>query len=188
MKGRSAQHERILQLKSQQMMARIRTCPDSNGEESCAASPLIGLADFHFLATISKGYSSEIILAEKKVSKKLFAVKVMAKESILDQDEISSVNVERNMFLKATQEKHPFLVHLHAAFQTETRLYFVMNYVHGGHLMFRTQRGQLTMRQAQSVDLSTCAVRCRALMSTTLSSRFRQILFSRSVPSIKVVS
>lgn len=114
-----------------------------------AAGSRIGLEDFDILATIGKGTSSKIMLAEKKSSKGLFALKVIKKELIVEQDELSNVRVEKNVLLKATQEKHPFIVHLQASFQTETRLYFVMEYVSGGDLMFHAQRGPFGTEKAQ---------------------------------------
>ena len=89
------------------------------------------------------------MLAEKKVSKALFAIKVVRKDFVIENDEVSSVSVEKSVFLKATQEKHPFIIHLQAAFQTETRLYFVMEYVSGGDLMLHIQRGSFGRERAQ---------------------------------------
>ena len=114
-----------------------------------AAGSRIVLEDFAFLATIGKGTSSKIMLAEKKASKGLFAIKVIKKELITEQDEVSRLRVEKNVLLKATQQKHPFIVHLHASFQTESRLYFVMEYVSGGDLMFHAQRGPFGAERAQ---------------------------------------
>ena len=114
-----------------------------------AAGSGIGLEDFDILATIGKGTSSKIMLAEKKTSKELSAIKVIKKELIINLNEQSSVRVEKNLLLKATQEKQPFIVHLQATFQTETRLYFVMEYVSGGDLMFHLQRGPFGTKRTQ---------------------------------------
>jgi serine/threonine protein kinase len=60
-----------------------------------------------------------------------------------------SVRSERRVFQAANRERHPFLINLHSTFQTETRVYFVMEYVSGGDLMWHIQRGQFSERRAK---------------------------------------
>ena len=125
--------------------------PDTRSQSPTdwAAGCRVGIADFNFLAIIGKGNFSKVMLAEKKVSKALFAIKVIRKEFVIENDEVSSVKVEKSVFLKATREKHPFIIHLQGAFQTETRLYFVMEYVSGGDLMLHIQRGPFGRERAR---------------------------------------
>jgi hypothetical protein len=109
----------------------------------------IGLDHFNFLAVLGKGNFGKVMLAETKQSKQLYAIKVLKKEFIIENDEVESTRSEKRVFLIANKERHPFLLNLHACFQTETRVYFVMEYISGGDLMLHIQRGQFGTKRAQ---------------------------------------
>lgn len=109
----------------------------------------IGLEHFNFLSVLGKGNFGKVMLAETKATKKLYAIKVLKKEFIIENDEVESTKSEKRVFLIANKERHPFLLNLHACFQTETRVYFVMEYISGGDLMLHIQRGQFGAKRAQ---------------------------------------
>lgn len=58
-------------------------------------------------------------------------MKVLRKEFILQHNQVEHIMSER-LILEAVLS--PFIVHMHYAFQTEDKLYIVMEYVPGGEL------------------------------------------------------
>ncbi|KAF2667348.1 hypothetical protein BT63DRAFT_290456 [Microthyrium microscopicum] len=116
----------------------------------------IGLDHFNFLAVLGKGNFGKVMLAETKATKKLYAIKVLKKEFIIENDEVESTRSEKRVFLIANKDRHPFLLNLHACFQTETRVYFVSEYISGGDLMLHIQRGTFGTKRAQFYAAEVC--------------------------------
>jgi serine/threonine protein kinase len=71
----------------------------------------------------------------------------LKKEFILDNDEVDGVLTEKRVFLAV--DRHPFLVNLYACLQSEHYVYFVMEFVAGGDLMFHIQQRMFTEEQAR---------------------------------------
>lgn len=97
-----------------------------------------GPADFERLKVIGRGSYAKVFLCKLKTTKKLYAMKVIKKELIADEDDVDWVNTEKKVFEQATN--HPFLVGMHSCFQDPARLYFVIEFVNGGDLMFHMQK------------------------------------------------
>ncbi|GEQ67048.1 hypothetical protein JCM33374_g711 [Metschnikowia sp. JCM 33374] len=109
----------------------------------------IGLDDFQFLAVLGKGNFGKVMLAESRQTAKLCAIKVLKKDFIVENEEADSVKSEKRVFLTANKEMHPFLLNLHCCFQTENRIYFVMEYVSGGDLMWHIQKNRFSAKRAK---------------------------------------
>ncbi|KAG8243274.1 RAC-alpha serine/threonine-protein kinase [Homalodisca vitripennis] len=95
------------------------------------------LENFEFLKVLGKGTFGKVILCREKATGRLYAIKILKKEVIIQKDEVAHTLTE-NRVLRTTN--HPFLISLKYSFQTADRLCFVMEYVNGGELFFHLSR------------------------------------------------
>ncbi|XP_077863770.1 protein kinase C iota type-like [Saccoglossus kowalevskii] len=96
------------------------------------------LRDFDLIRVIGRGSYAKVLMVELKKTKRIYAMKVIKKELVTDDEDIDWVQTEKHVF--ETASNHPFLVGLHSCFQTPSRLFFVIEFVNGGDLMFHMQR------------------------------------------------
>lgn len=114
------------------------------------------LDDFHLLATIGRANFAKMFLAKAKVSQSLYVLRATRKDLIIESKEVGHIKEERDALLIAAKERHPFIVQVESTFQTETRLYTVLEYLGGGDLMYHIQKGTPhLMRTASTLFFST---------------------------------
>jgi serine/threonine protein kinase len=87
--------------------------------------------DFESLDVLGKGSFAHVVLAKRTSTGKYYAMKVVTKQGLLDHKRVGDVFTERNVL---TRSNHPYLLKLHWTFQSEHKLFFVMDYMPGGDL------------------------------------------------------
>jgi len=102
--------------------------------------PHYRLEDFELLRVIGRGSYAKVLMVELKKTKRIYAMKVIKKEMFVqnENEDIDWVQTEKHVFERASN--YPFLVGLHSCFQNESRLFFVIEFVRGGDLMYHMQR------------------------------------------------
>lgn len=89
------------------------------------------LHDFETIRLLGKGAFGKVWLVKYKETGDLFAMKILDKESVVQQNLIEHTLLERDVMLKCN---NPFIINMYWSFQTITSLYFILEYIPGGSL------------------------------------------------------
>ena len=125
---------KVSELKVEELQIDVRDVTKAGNEK---ASP----AQFELLKVIGQGSYGKVFLVKKTTGNDigcLYAMKVLRKATLKVRDRMRT-KAERNIL---TEVEHPFIVKLHYAFQTEGKLYLVLDFMRGGDLFTRISKEQ----------------------------------------------
>ncbi|CAB0034513.1 unnamed protein product [Trichogramma brassicae] len=91
---------------------------------------------FELLKVLGQGSFGKVFLVRKTIGRDkgtLYAMKVLKKATLKVRDRMRT-KMERNILVDI---EHPFIVRLHYAFQTEGKLYLILDFLRGGDLFSR---------------------------------------------------
>ena len=118
-KGAPAQHQEAKETEAQEVQKRMT------------------VDDFEMVSLIGKGSFGKVMQVRCKEDGKIYAMKILNKTHIIDNNEVEHTMAEKNVLAKS---KNPFLMQMHYSFQSSDKLYFILDYVNGGELFAHLQR------------------------------------------------
>ena len=104
-----------------------------NQPEETPPPPKLTEADFTKIKLIGKGSYGNVYLVRYNKNKQIYAMKIYIKSDIREKNQESNTKTERNLM---TQINFPFIVSVKFAFQTESKLFLVQEFIQGGDLFF----------------------------------------------------
>ncbi|CAN6891302.1 unnamed protein product [Brassica oleracea] len=89
----------------------------------------ISIDDFDEIKEISRGAFGRVLLAKKRTTGDLFAIKVLKKADMIRKNAVESILAERDILINV---RNPFVVRFFYSFTSSENLYLVMEYLGGG--------------------------------------------------------
>ncbi|CAG8516349.1 1281_t:CDS:2 [Cetraspora pellucida] len=110
-------------------------------------------SSFEVLKLIGKGNFGKVFQVRKKDTNRIYAMKVLHKQDLIERREVEHTLAEKNILIQA--EACPFLVGLKFSFQTKTHLYLVTDFMNGALCDFGLCKENLAAGQTTNTFCGT---------------------------------
>ena len=124
-------NSRIDSFQKENEQSENNTTADRNGKQHFLAPK-----DFELLKVIGMGAFGKVLQVRNRHSSAVYAMKIISKRLIKRKmSYVANILAERNILSKISS--HPFIVTMHASFQTREKLFIIMDFCAGGELFLK---------------------------------------------------
>ena len=106
-------------------------------EAKSSAEEKVAINSFSLICVIGKGSYAKVIVARKRDTGKIYALKVIKKSKVEQSRNKDFLTNERSILIEI---QHPFIIKMSYTFQNERKLYFALEYCPGGELFNLLQK------------------------------------------------
>ncbi|KAL7517824.1 hypothetical protein ACHAWX_002712, partial [Stephanocyclus meneghinianus] len=126
--------------------------------------------DFELLKVIGMGAFGKVLQVRNRKSSQIFAMKVISKRLLQRKTSyVENVLAERNILSKIAN--HPFIVTMHASFQTKEKLFIIMDFCAGGELFLKLGREGIFRERTAAFYLAEITLALEHLHSVNVLHR-----------------
>jgi len=137
----------------------------------------VDLNSFKILEMIGKGSFGEVYLVENIKTTQKYAMKVLNKNKILSQNIVRYVITERNVL---SNIKHPYIVRLYYAFQTDDFLYLILEYCEGRDLNHYLRKSKYFSEEFTKIILAQVILALEELHKNSIIYRYIKFIKMRN--------
>ena len=144
--------------------------PTQAVEEGTKDKRFVAPKDFELLKVIGMGAFGKVLQVRNRKSSEILAMKVISKRLIKRKTSyVENVLAERNILTKIAN--HPFIVTMHASFQTKEKLFIIMDFCAGGELFLKLGREGIFRERTAAFYLAEITLALEHLHSVNVLHR-----------------
>ena len=115
---------------------------NNNVDPDVALNVKLTYNDFIPIKLLGRGSFGEVLLVRLKANKKVYAMKILSKKILKLKKQELHTKTERDLMVKINC---PFIVNIKSAFQDNSKLYMVSEFMQGGDMFFHMHDGQIVI-------------------------------------------